>query len=238
MPTRLDDLLEDASAPVEELPDAGRLWSAGRRRRRWQQAGAAMGAVVLIAGIGGLAATLDPFGAPQIESVAGPGEADAGDPLDGGDEDPAGESSRPADRDPADGEGEVADQDAEAEDPDPGPEPDAEAVADPCAPHRDAEGEAFIDLVAPVDGQVVASEVELVGCASVYEATVRYRLLDAGGEVLADSFTTATAGGPEIGEFRDTVAVEASGELTLEVFWDSPADGSEADKTTVALRAE
>jgi hypothetical protein len=92
----------------------------------------------------------------------------------------------------------------------------------------------FVDVAGPVSGQQVGSSFELVGCANVYEATVRYRLVGSGGSV--DSFTTATCGTGCVGEFRETISVPVgSGPLTLEVFWDSPADGSERDKVTIPL---
>lgn len=245
MSTRLDDLLGDASPPPDELPDTGWLWSAGRRRRRWQQAGAAAGAVALIGAVGGVVANLDTFGTPRVDSVAAP-EAGEGEEAAPGDRrgDLVDEAQEPVEQDtaPDDDPGTAHEEsqpvDEPEPEPDPGPQPDAAVVDAPCAAHEGGEVQAFIDVVAPVDGQRVAGELELVGCASVYEATVRYRLLDAGGAVLVDAFTTATAGGPDIGEFRDTVGLDATGELTLEVFWDSPADGSEADKTTVTVHAE
>lgn len=144
--------------------------------------------------------------------------------------DPAGEDveivePEEAPDDAAEDDGDDDGADVEAEQDDAGPEPDPARLEDPCAEHEGREGEAFLDVVAPVDGQRVEGEVRLVGCASVPEGTVRYRLLDAGGETLADDFTTATYGGPELGEFDETVGVDATGEATLEVFWDSPAEG-------------
>lgn len=114
------------------------------------------------------------------------------------------------------------------------PRPDPAAVEDPCAAFEDRRGEAFVEVVTPVAGQQVVDEVELVGCASVYEGTVRYRVL-AGDDVVVDDFTTATYGGPELGEFRETVDVASAGPLTLQVFWDSPADGSEQGLVEVEL---
>lgn len=110
----------------------------------------------------------------------------------------------------------------------PSPTPDQARMADPCAAHEGGEMRAFIDVVSPVDGQQVGGEIELVGCASVYEGTLQYRVLNAAGDVLLADFTTATAGGPEIGEFRETIALPAGGQARyLEVYWDDVASGSE-----------
>lgn len=117
------------------------------------------------------------------------------------------------------------------------PVPDPGRVAAPCAAHAGAAPSAFIDVVSPVAGQAVGTSFELVGCASVYEGTVRYRVLDAADRTIVDRFTTATAGGPELGEFRRTVTVDADGPLTLHVFWDSPADG-EGERDLQVVRLE
>jgi hypothetical protein len=92
--------------------------------------------------------------------------------------------------------------------------------------------EAFVEVVAPVEGQRISGAIELVGCSSVYEGTVRYRVLS-GDSVVVDSFTTATAGGPELGEFHEEIELPGTGSYTLEVFWDSPADGSEQDLVAI-----
>jgi hypothetical protein len=91
-----------------------------------------------------------------------------------------------------------------------GPTPDADLVADPCAPHQDREMDAFIELAAPVQDQVVAGEVELVGCSNVFEATVNWLLLDGDGVTLDEGFTTAACGTGCVGEFRDTVPLDAA----------------------------
>jgi hypothetical protein len=115
------------------------------------------------------------------------------------------------------------------------PSPDASAMANPCAAHEGRDMDAFVTVAGPVSGQQVGSSFELVGCSNVPEATVRYRLVGDGG-VLVDSFTTAGCGTGCVGEYRETVTVPAgSGSLTLEVFWDSPKDGSEQDKVELQL---
>jgi hypothetical protein len=115
--------------------------------------------------------------------------------------------------------------------------PDATAVAQPCATHQGREGEAFLAVSAPVDGQEVSDAVELVGCSNVYEATVRYRLTDASGSVLVDTFTTADCGSGCVGAFRATIELPASGELALVVFWEDASDGSERDAIRITLQA-
>ena len=121
-----------------------------------------------------------------------------------------------------------------------GPQPDADLVASPCTAHEDRELEAFLDLVAPVDGQAAGQEVEIVGCSNVPEATVNWRLLDEDGGLLDEGFTTAECGTGCVGAFRDTVSLAvAAGEpaVALEVFWISPQDGAHEDlqERTIAL---
>jgi hypothetical protein len=118
-----------------------------------------------------------------------------------------------------------------------GPTPDWSHASDPCSRHDAEAMQAFIDVVSPVDGQQVADGIALVGCSSVYEGTIRYRLSQ-DGTVLEDHFVTATAGGPELGEFRHWIPLSTRGTHTLEVFWDSPADGEgERDLTTLSVEA-
>jgi hypothetical protein len=154
-------------------------------------------------------------------------------------EEAAREAAEAAAEDEAEAEAETADEPGDSQvgsssTPAPSPTPDPARVAAPCAEHQGREMDVFIAVAAPVGGQQVGSTVELVGCANVYEATVRYRLV--GNGVSVDSFTTATCGTGCVGEFRETISVPAgSGPLTLEVFWDSPKDGSEQDTVTIPL---
>jgi len=117
-----------------------------------------------------------------------------------------------------------------------GPTPDWSVTADPCAIHDADQMRAFIDVASPVDGQKIDKRgIALVGCSSVYEGTIRYRITQ-GSSVVADDFVTATAGGPELGEFRQWIDLRTTGIHTLEVFWDSPKDGEgERDKTTLSF---
>jgi hypothetical protein len=122
------------------------------------------------------------------------------------------------------------------------PEPDPAALADPCATHEGREMEQFIDVVAPVEGQRVGDEVELVGCANVHEATVSFRLSDGSGRTLDEGFTTATCGTGCVGTFRETLDLSvAAGEpaVTIEVFTVSMADdGGEEELTAVTVVPE
>lgn len=255
MSTDLDQLLRDAShAPTAPL-DPDELWRSGRRRRWLRRAGAVTTAMVLVLGlaiagpdlVGVQAPEIAPVGQSETGDVDRPEGATTDEPADEpadetGDSDPD-PVDEPASEPAVEAEGAPESEpepepEAEAET-EPAPEPDPAAVADPCEPHQGREADVFLDVVAPVDGQQVGDTVELVGCANVYEANVRYRVLDAGGAVVTDHFTTATCGSGCVGEFRETVDLGgASGELTLEVFWDSPADGTEQDTTRRAIHAD
>jgi hypothetical protein len=226
MSTDLEQLLRGASrdpAPV----DPERLWVRGRRRRavRRVAGGTSVLAVAAIAVIG--AVSLAPLlGGAEPAPLAPIGQSE-----------PAPEPAPETVTEPDAGE-------ATDPEPDPGPEPevdvgsepDAAALADPCAEHVDRELEGFIAVVSPVSGQrVVDGEVQLVGCANVYEATVLYRLLDGGGASVTEGFTTATCGSGCVGEFREVIPVPGPGTWTLQAFTESAEDGSERDLTEVTF---
>lgn len=258
MPTDLERLFDDASDGPSSPIDPDELWAAGRRRRWIRRAGAAGGAAVLVVAVALVGIELTDPGTPEIaplgQETAAP--ADTEDTADA-------EAERQAEREEAQrrleaerqrleeersareeearlaAEEELAavqeEAEREAEREAAAATPDAALVADPCRPHQGRDMDAFLDVAGPVAGQRVGSSFDLVGCSNVPEATVRYRLVDGGG-VVVDTFTTATCGTGCVGEFRESVAVPAgSGTLTLEVFWDSPKDGSEQDKLTIAL---
>lgn len=112
------------------------------------------------------------------------------------------------------------------------PEPNPREVENPCADHEGHDDEGFIDLVAPVDGQVVGDEVELVGCSNVFEATVSYRLEDEAGTVFDEGFTTAECGSGCVGEFRETVDLTPAGDtraVFLRVFSQNMADDGDPE---------
>jgi hypothetical protein len=253
MSADMEELLATASSDPAAPADPDQVWAAGRRRRRWMQAGGVATAAASIAVVGLVVVGLNPASspAPTIDPMAeGPDEADdegasmedLGDTAHPGDELPRMETppppreEEPVEEEPAEPTEEPVEE-VEDTTPTAGPQPDPVAVQAPCAPHEGRE-DSYIDLVAPVSGQQVGGTIELVGCSNVPEATVRYRVLDSGGGVLADGFTTATCWLDCQGEFRENVAVSASGEVTVQVFWDSPQDGAgEQDMTEVVVTA-
>lgn len=120
------------------------------------------------------------------------------------------------------------------------PTPDPVAVADPCADDQGREGEAFIDVDAPVAEQEVADlvAVELVGCSNVYEANVQWELYDGDGVLLDEGFLTAECGSGCVGEFREELDLSAAaGEsfAELHVFAESANDGSQEHLTAIPL---
>jgi hypothetical protein len=72
--------------------------------------------------------------------------------------------------------------------------------------------------------------VTVSGFARVFEAHVAWRIKDAAGREVAKGFTTASIGTSALwGSFQTTATIPASvsGNVTLEVFWPSPKDGSD-----------
>lgn len=90
----------------------------------------------------------------------------------------------------------------------------------------------------PQPGQKVASPLHVTGSARVFEGTVQARLSTEGGSILARNFGTATAGAPERGDFEIILRFEMpdTAEGWLEVFSQSPRDGSEENKVRVPVR--
>jgi hypothetical protein len=176
---------------------------------------------------------IPPVDGHEVPELAPP----SSDATDGVDDQPAGDAEDvqegAADVDPAPQDAPTS-SGADVQAPPATPTPDAARLADPCAVHRGGDPRVFIDVVGPVDAQVVDGALQLVGCATVYEGTVLYRVVADGG-VVVQGLTTASAGGPELGEFRETITVPGSGPATLEVFWEDAEDGSERDVQRIAF---
>jgi immunoglobulin-like protein involved in spore germination len=80
--------------------------------------------------------------------------------------------------------------------------------------------------------------VTISGFARVFEAHVAWRIKDAAGREVAKGFTTASIGtSPLWGSFQTTASIPASvsGNVTLEVFWPSPKDGSDLGLVRIPL---
>jgi hypothetical protein len=95
-----------------------------------------------------------------------------------------------------------------------------------------------ITVTAPVPGETVASPLVVRGEARVFENAVSVRLRSSDGTILAETFTTADA--PDVGQFgpfevRLTFSEPTTTTGTLEVFSQSPKDGSEINKVTIPV---
>lgn len=90
----------------------------------------------------------------------------------------------------------------------------------------------------PLAGTVVKSPFVIAGDASVFEGTVAWRVVTAGGQVLAQGNTQATVGAPAKGTFKAEIpfATPLYGEAGfVEVFERSPKDGSIAQIVRVPV---
>jgi len=82
------------------------------------------------------------------------------------------------------------------------------------------------------------SSVAIGGAARVFEANVVWRIKDLGGKELARGNTTASLGtSPVWGVFQTTAPIPpgVTGQVTLEVFWASPKDGTDQDVVQIPL---
>jgi immunoglobulin-like protein involved in spore germination len=80
--------------------------------------------------------------------------------------------------------------------------------------------------------------VTISGFARVFEATVSWRIKDAGGHEVAKGFTNASIGTSALwGSFQTnaTIPANVSGNVTLEVFWASPRDGADMGLVRIPL---
>ncbi len=95
-----------------------------------------------------------------------------------------------------------------------------------------------ITVSEPATGDQLASPVMISGEATVFEATLLYRVITSSGKVLAEGQTTATAGAPQKGTFKVDVPFEAPYYAEggfVEVFERSPKDGTISDIVRVPV---
>jgi Immunoglobulin-like domain of bacterial spore germination/Sporulation and spore germination len=101
----------------------------------------------------------------------------------------------------------------------------------------------FADLVprivvlGPIVGQRVSSPLTVTGTADTREATVNVRLLDAAGQELATTFTTATCGNGCRGTYSVALAYQGCAEqgATIEAYQISGEDGSRRDVMSIPV---
>lgn len=94
-----------------------------------------------------------------------------------------------------------------------------------------------IVVESPAIGARVSSPVEISGTANVFEATVSIRILDADGNVLVETFTTATCGTGCRGSYAEAVdfSVDFEQEGTIIVYESSAEDGSVLFPVTIPV---
>ena len=98
-------------------------------------------------------------------------------------------------------------------------------------------GKAPIVVRTPQPGNEVISPVTIAGTADVFEGTVSVVILDASGQTLAATFTTATCGGGCRGPFSTALSffTEARQAGTIEVFESSAEDGSPLNLVSIPV---
>jgi ABC-type glycerol-3-phosphate transport system substrate-binding protein len=95
-----------------------------------------------------------------------------------------------------------------------------------------------ITVTSPLRGDQITPPLTIAGQASVFEATVAWRIVTASGTVLAQGNTLASAGAPQKGTFETKVsfAMPYYGEAGfVEVYEVSPKDGSISDIVRVPV---
>jgi len=87
----------------------------------------------------------------------------------------------------------------------------------------------LILLETPTPGAEIGDEVVISGEANTFEANVLYAITDGDGLIVAEGFTTATAGNGTWGSFEETVTFEAetAGVGAVIVWEESAEDGSQ-----------
>jgi spore germination protein GerM len=94
-----------------------------------------------------------------------------------------------------------------------------------------------IVVARPLAQSEVGSPITISGTANVFEANVSIRIVTGGGDVLAETFTTATCGSGCRGTFSERVEVEVEEptEATIEVYEESAETGRPVNKIEVPV---
>ena len=91
---------------------------------------------------------------------------------------------------------------------------------------RDPFAVAPIIVTSPSEGETVSgNRIELTGTANVYEATVELRLVNPTGDVVKETFTTATCGTGCRGDWSHTFKAPSAGKWTVVAAASDPSDG-------------
>lgn len=109
-------------------------------------------------------------------------------------------------------------------------------AATPAPPPRPmSSGE--ITVLSPSSAAEVESPLTVTGTARVHEANVQIRIKDERGAVIVNTFTTASAGAPERGQFSAAVSFELDEQQkgTVEVFSTSVRDGEVENLVTIPV---
>ena len=107
-----------------------------------------------------------------------------------------------------------------------------------AAPTPITSSKGFITVSAPLANTRVTSPVTISGGASVFEATLQWRIVDGGGKVLSSGTTQASRGAPERGTFSVSASYPPPSADTIgaiEVYETSPKDGSVDDLVRVPI---
>lgn len=98
-----------------------------------------------------------------------------------------------------------------------------------------------IYVLSPLPNATVGQSFTITGNARVFENVVSYRVKDPSGAVLASGYTVANS--PDIGQygayqFNVNVGNIAAQPLTVEVYWQSAKDGSDADLVSYIVQKQ
>ncbi|TME68255.1 MAG: hypothetical protein E6I49_14495 [Chloroflexi bacterium] len=94
-----------------------------------------------------------------------------------------------------------------------------------------------VAVYSPKVGTTTGRTVNVSGAARAFEAHVNWRIKDSAGREVGNGFMSASIFGPTWGTFDTSVTIPAnvSGNVTLEVFWPSPKDGTELGLVQIPL---
>jgi hypothetical protein len=115
------------------------------------------------------------------------------------------------------------------------PSPVESESQDPTSPVEDPTDELPPIVVdSPQPGSEIRSPVTISGTANVFEATVSIRIINSSGDVIQESFTTATCGTGCRGDYTAEVEFEVDKVESgiIEVYEQSMEDGSDLHKVS------